>query len=564
MYGFIGCFGDEKILSTNSNIKDKAVNYVRGEIRSKSLLVRRKTIDKFIDDKLFFESDNLVFCIEGVIYNFEELREKNEDRQRMLERLYRLYAGDMIKKLKGNFSMMLFDKLNEKLYLFSDHISFRPIYYYDDNHTILFSTDLAWLYDSLEKNHLKKELDADAAFSLLSHGYMLGEQTLERNTKKILAGQYIEFTQNSRKCKNYFSFSAQEITDLSSDRLLDIADKKFSEAIKRIYEKDREYGYKHVCTISGGLDSRSILFVSNSLGYKEQVAITMAESNTLDFKIAAQICRDLNIEHIFYALDTGKHLYCLDEAIEGNGGTITYQGFTHILRLFELVALNNYGAIHTGGIGDMIFGGHNIIEYERKPEITDGAFSKRLVGEISKEFKEEVLSRCKSSFEFIFCNRALNSAVNGSFASNYYTESSSAFLDKDFLEFMLEVPAKYKADSKFYIQWMKKCHPEMCQYKWEKYNALTTAGKVGRFVGGAGRKLQRDLLKKNFSMNPYALWYEKYEGIRKMYDEIYDSNISLITNDRIKKNIELLWGGTITEKMQIITLLKAVERYNIT
>ena len=83
-------------------------------------------------------------------------------------------------------------------------------------------------------------------------------------------------------------------------------DKTFQRALKRELDKDKEYGYRSLIDISGGMDARTISFVAKALGYKEITNICYSQMNAYERKIAEKLVRELGNDYIFKALDNAS------------------------------------------------------------------------------------------------------------------------------------------------------------------------------------------------------------------------------------------------------------------
>ena len=569
MFGFIGavnCSIDFNELVSKSHPDFISRSFKENKFSCNDLKIVQKTINKFENDKVFCEDSFYFICIEGVIYNSINICEKYKSLEEAL--LSRLHQNGIssLSDLDGVFCAVVFDKMKNKIYLFSDHTAMKSLFYYVSGNKVIFSTDYVWLIDSIKKDScFNLKLSRTGAYCLLSYGYMLDEYTLADNVYKVLPGQVIEIVDEKVNKTQYYDYTNIKQISAEYDELLDTANTKFTNAIRKIYSKDDEYGYKHVCTLSGGLDSRSILFTSYELGYTNQLTLTMSEDGTLDQKISQRIASDLNVENFFYLLNGGNYLKSIDYAIDENGGIVTYQGLLHSDRLFSLVNLSKYGAIHSGEIGDAIFGGHPLMEYKLKARAEDGAFSKLLINKVPKEATEKAVKRCGTTYMFFLLERGFNSTVNGWYSATPYTEYTSAFLDKDFITFILSVPDEYRANSNFYINWMKKYHPKMCQYKWERTNSLPDSGKLGRAIGRATRSFEVKILKKHYDMNPYELWLNNTPGLRNYLNEYYKTYRMCINNPDIRRDTDYLYKkGSDREKFQALTLVGSARRFGYT
>lgn len=562
MYGFIGTWKwkNAKYDLSYKNFQSQSIN---NNFIYEDFFLLQKTNGKFQNDKICFENDNIIFCIDGLIYNLKSLVQ-NQSSYQCIADMYETYGVSFIDKLDGVFSLVLFDKKKKLLILGTDHTAMKSVYYYDDNRKLIFSTDIAWLYNTIRESGKKLSLNIDGAYSLLSYGYMIDDMTLISGVKKLLPGEYLVCQEQKFSLHNYFNYSEIKFIKDDYNCLLEEAEKLFSNAVQKRYKKDDEYDYKHICTLSGGLDSRSILFTSFDLGYKEQLTITMSQSNTLDEKIAKNIATSLGVKNLFLVLNNGEYLRNVERAVELNGGLVTYQGLMHSELLFSLVNHQHYGAIHSGEIGDAIFGGHAIDEYQSEVDYKYGAFSSRLISRISPSILEGAKNRCNTKYMFFLLERGLNSTINGWYSATPYTEYTSAFLDKAFLKFILSVPPEYRAKSRFYIDWMREYHSEMCHFLWEKNNAYPTAGKVRKAIGIGKKLFRKKILHYPENMNPYDLWMNNNNLLRDYYEQYFSKAINLIGNMELRKDMkDLFQQGGFSEKSQILTLLGAVTVFQI-
>ena len=93
----------------------------------------------------------IVISYNGEIYNFEELKSelikvgyKFETRTdtEVLLKAYHFWGIEFIHKLNGMFVISLLDKKNKRFYLIRDRLGIKPIYWFFDNETFMFSSEL--------------------------------------------------------------------------------------------------------------------------------------------------------------------------------------------------------------------------------------------------------------------------------------------------------------------------------------------------------------------------------------------------------------------------------------
>ena len=65
--------------------------------------------------------------------------------------------------------------------------------------------------------------------------------------------------------------------------------------MKRVFEKDLEYGYKHLVALSGGLDSRMTAWVGHNMGYTNMLNYTFSQTDYLDETVPKEITDTLKV-----------------------------------------------------------------------------------------------------------------------------------------------------------------------------------------------------------------------------------------------------------------------------
>src|SRR5690606_33189991 len=109
--------------------------------------IKRFTLNKFMEDKLFVEMEDLIIVIEGVILNKKELLNiyKSNNWQELVFTLYK-NNKDFFKELRGSFSGLVVDKKNNECIVFTDHLGTKPLYYFADDQSVFVSSEISDLY----------------------------------------------------------------------------------------------------------------------------------------------------------------------------------------------------------------------------------------------------------------------------------------------------------------------------------------------------------------------------------------------------------------------------------
>lgn len=568
MAGFFAEIGSCSKFKVQKNFN----NIINEEYSSNTFMLRRFTINKFIDDKCFFQNNDYILIIDGVILNKNLFTEQNIPLtwEQIIINLYEKNGDSFFNVFRGSFSGLLYDKKADKWIIFTDHIGSKFIYYSTFNNTLLVSQDISVLYDYLKQNDISYSLDINSAYMLLSYGFMLEENTLCDKIKKLLPGHYIVLKNKNIELFQYYKLSNKPNIDKTEHEFIEEMDTHFQEAIKLEFEKDREYGYKNLVGLSGGLDSRMTTCVANKIGYKKQINFTFSQSNYLDEIIPKKIAEDLNHEWIFKALDNGLFLEDVDEITKITGGNILFFGLAHQNSIYKYLNFENLGILHSGQLGDVVYGTfYKSNNSNAKYSLGDGAYSKKYLGKI-KDFEFKLDYENQEIFNFY--NRGFSGANNGLIVSQEYTETLSPFYNIDVLEFALSIPVKLRFKHKIYKKWVVTKYPQAANYIWEKTknpiskNPISIANKevfpnqilplIMRKIG-----LSKQIDSKRH-MNPIDYWLRTSKNLNIFFDTYYKEHIQKVTNPKLKLDLEELYTtGNGTEKVQVISLLSAIKLF---
>jgi asparagine synthase (glutamine-hydrolysing) len=522
-----------------------------------------------IDDKEYF------ILIDGIILNKNSLIASNHTKEWAfcIKKLYKEKGDSFFEQLKGSYYGILFDKGRNKWIVFTDHIGSKPIYYYKNKENIYISNNYTDLVKSLKNDSIKLSLNENAAYLLLTYGYVFEDITILNDIKRLRIGYFGILTENRFTEKRFFKLNNEPIKITEAEAIEEI-DRNFRNAIELAFNKDLEYGYKHLVGLSGGLDSRMTSWVAHDMGYTNQLNITFSQTGYLDETIAKKIAADLNHEWLFKALDNGTFLKAIEKINKITGGNVLYYASAQVFSFYRYLNFSNLGLLHTGQLGDVIMSSYSSLpSYKHEFSKLSGAFSKKLQNKIDVNiFREDY-----SNEELFKLNiRGFYGMNMGLIPLQGFSETYSPFYDIDFMIFSLSLPIDMRFNHRLYKKWLVSKYPKAAEYIWESKNAKIT----DRFMS-LGNK---DVALKNIpikilqkigmvkgvkdttnSMVPLDYWYQSNSDIRIFQDEYFKMNI-----DRIKDKKELhkdcinnYHNGTGKEKNQVLTLLSVMNIYNL-
>ena len=572
MPGFLVLYAiKEKTILEDINIKLRSFSDLqKNRIIYDNLFIERFTNKKFMKDKVFFEDDNIIICNEGIILNFAELSNRFATKNYfdLIKKLYIKYNNQFFTQFKGEFSGILYDKIEKKVILYTNRTSSKPLYYFVSNDYFIAASELKVVTKMLSILGIKYSLDEIGANFLITYGSTFEDFTLIQEIKKLKPGHYINIEKNNVSIEKYHIFSNEPILSIEKKKIINNLDQLFINAVKLEYNKDLEYQYKHITTLSGGLDSRMNVMTANELGYNNILNITFSQNDYLDERIAKKISSDLQNDFLFYSLNNGNYLMNIKDPVICNDTLVYYSGSAHMLDCIKKIDFREYGLLHTGMLGDAVLGSYlnGMNKKQGKVPLSKTAWNYdnltlSTLNRLDKYYKEY-----ESDELFKLYNRGFNGIFNGYWTINQFTEFGSPFLNVDFLSYALRIPINYRFKGKIYIEWIIRKHPRYAKYIHEKSVAKPS---VKLFHLNYLRFMFKWVITKKLgkymplSMNPTEYWYRTNKNLKEFIQSYFYENIhSLDKYPELMNNGKTIFdNGNLMRKTQILTLLEAMKLY---
>lgn len=524
------------------------------------------SFEKFGDDKIFEENNAFIIGIDGVIFNKKVLLNQHASKSYfdLIISLFQKENIQFVSQLKGVFSGFIFEKNTQKLYFFNNRTATKQVFYSFFNTELVIAPTIENIVAKRNKSNTENTLNIQAVYHLLTFGGMIDNTTLIKDVFKLGAGEYLVYENNKLEVNRYYDFNHISPSIVDKNKAIKQIDEVFTEAVALEYQKDTEYNYKKLATLSGGLDSRMNVVLAEKQGNKPSV-LCFSQTGYADQTIAKKIATDLNLDFKFVALDGGDYLKSLSEMVSINNGLQFYNGSAHYNYALKKIALKNYGLIHTGQIGDGILGGFvtgNPKNFLSKT-VSNRFLHKTVVAKsILNSYRDEELYK--------LYQRVFNVANFGSYmVEQHQTYLVSPFLDEDVIRVALSIHPDLKINQDIYIDWINKLHPNVTKYKWERTGFRPNK----RWKTALSRYTNK--LKKEYhiftkqgnklSMNPTDYWYNTNPSIAAFYNDFYNTNNALLNNNtELQQDIKTMFTqGTLIEKALVLTLLEVVRKYQL-
>ena len=162
------------------------------------------------EQPIYNENKDLVINFNGEIYNFLELKEelikcghkfKSKTDTEVIIHGYEEYGYDVVKKLRGMFSFVIWDIKNKKLFGARDPFGIKPFYYYKKDDKFIFGSEIK---SFIKCPDFEKKLNKKILKNYLVFQYSPLEETFFENTYKLMPGYYFVYENGNFEKTKYF------------------------------------------------------------------------------------------------------------------------------------------------------------------------------------------------------------------------------------------------------------------------------------------------------------------------------------------------------------------------
>ncbi len=206
--------------------------------------------------------ESVVIVFNGEIYNHKalaiELAAKGHQFKTHSDTEVILHAWvewgiDCVHHLRGMFSFAIWDDNKKTLFLARDRLGIKPLYYFENEGTVYFGSELKVL---LQSGKICNEFDHQAIEDYFSLGYIPEPKTIYSKVSKLKSGHYLLLKQGDNPeiiQQEYWDLQLNKDTQNTID--LQEFDKRLSEAVEIRMESEVPIG----AFLSGGIDSSAIV-----------------------------------------------------------------------------------------------------------------------------------------------------------------------------------------------------------------------------------------------------------------------------------------------------------------
>jgi asparagine synthase (glutamine-hydrolysing) len=376
------------------------------------------------DQPIYNEDKSILIIYNGEVYNYQELKEelinhefKTKTDTEVLIHAYEEWGYDFVKKLRGMFSLCIYDKNKEQLFIARDQFGIKPLYYYRSDDVFLFGSEIK---SFLVHPDFKKELNKEMLGAYLTFSFTPGERTFFKDVYKLSAGHYMIINVNDMEYNitKYFDLSFSN-TNLEFDKVVEEISETMKDSVKHHLISDVEVG----SFLSSGVDSSYLVSLA-----KPDKTYTVGYTNKRYSEIdnARDLCDKLGINNTSSIITKEEYMEAITDVFYHMDEPTTDACSIAVYFLSKL-ASRDVKVVLSGEGADEFFGGYN--SYDDHPYTKLPLWIRKMVAGICK-----VLPKNKYTRYLIRRGKSLEESYV-SINRNYYDDELDSVLKyKDYLK----------------------------------------------------------------------------------------------------------------------------------
>ncbi len=250
--------------------------------------------------------DRFVMVYNGELYNYLQLKSrlpghnwKTHGDTEVIVELFAAFGPECFSWFNGMFAIAIYDKQEQKLYIARDQVGIKPIYYYWDNETLVFGSELKVIKDYCREAGVMLLTNKETIAYFLHLGFIPEPLSIYNNVYKFPSAQYAELSAGSGALKftTYWQAKDHFLTNTITNEVE--ATKKYKDIVYDAIQGQMISDVPLGTFLSGGIDSSLVTAVASKLSAHKvrTFSIGFNEPAFDESGYAADVAKHLGTEH---------------------------------------------------------------------------------------------------------------------------------------------------------------------------------------------------------------------------------------------------------------------------
>jgi asparagine synthase (glutamine-hydrolysing) len=244
-----------------------------------------------------------VMVYNGEVYNHKEvaaelgIKTRTTSDTEVIIEAFAKKGPEMVKMLNGMFVMVIYDKVENRLFIFRDRLGIKPLYYSTKTH-FLFGSELKCLVDQIKD----PSIDDEAVAKFLHMGYIPEPHSIFNEIRKFPSGYYAEFVSGKLVFTQYWNPEEKVSSSILTDEnaAVDQLESLMLDSVGKRLMSDVPFG----TFLSGGIDSSLVTALAQANSDKpiKTFSLGSVEKKYNESAFARAVSKHLGTEHYEYTV----------------------------------------------------------------------------------------------------------------------------------------------------------------------------------------------------------------------------------------------------------------------
>ena len=321
------------------------------------------------DQPMISQNNRYVIIYNGEIYNHIELRnhidkkkkiiwKSSSDTETILEYINLFGLKKSLECFRGMFAFVLFDKIDNKLFLSRDSMGEKPLYYGFNKNFFYFGSDLRTFFRS---ENFEAEIEYNSVSLFLKYGFIPDPNSIIKNIFKLKKAHWFELDLNTKKTNSYF-FKVDNTINIKFSEYKSEYDwiNEFENLLFKSVESQLISDVDVGCFLSGGTDSTLVSLIASKLSKKNINTFSIGFENPEydESKQARKISKFLKTNHHEFIIKNNNFEETIFDMTNVFSEPFADSSQIPTMILSKFAAQKNK-VVLTGDGADELFGGYN-------------------------------------------------------------------------------------------------------------------------------------------------------------------------------------------------------------
>ncbi|MFZ5553379.1 MAG: asparagine synthase (glutamine-hydrolyzing), partial [Bacteroidota bacterium] len=256
----------------------------------------------------------------GEIYNYRELKNELKEFQfqtgtdtEVLLFAFIKWGEKCLAKLSGMYAFAIWDNQSSELFIARDRMGVKPLYYYQNDRSFIFSSEIRAL---LSSGIVPPETDSDALVDYFRYQTVHAPRTILKNVFMLMPGHFAWINDNEVKIRKYWN-AADNYNEFSENQSYEACVKNVKELLLSSVEKRLVADVPFGAFLSGGIDSSAVVALMSEVSSQRvnTFTVTFAEEEFSEAKYARIIAEKYKTRHTEIKLTPSDFLQMIPGAL---------------------------------------------------------------------------------------------------------------------------------------------------------------------------------------------------------------------------------------------------------